>query len=83
MQFAGSVGADEEIWYGKVTSTGSSTVTFTWSASVTGHTEEYGAEEFHRRVGGVDGMGPRQDRHHQRRFVDIGAVPEPHPERIR
>ena len=46
VQFAGSVGADEEIWYGKVTSTGSSTVTFTWSASVTGHTEEYGAQEF-------------------------------------
>jgi hypothetical protein len=46
VQFAGSVGADEEIWYGKVTATGSSTVTFTWSTSVASHTEEYGVQEF-------------------------------------
>jgi hypothetical protein len=45
-QFAGSVGADEEIWFGKVTTTGASTITFTWSSSITGHTAEYGAQEF-------------------------------------
>ncbi len=45
-QFAGSIGGDEEIWYGKVTTTGSSTVTFTWSGTTTGHVLEYGAEEF-------------------------------------
>ena len=46
VQFAGSVGADEEIWTGKVTSTGSSTITFTWSGTVTGFYEEYGVQEF-------------------------------------
>ena len=46
VQFAGSVAADEEIWYGKVTTTGSSTITFTWSGTVTGHIPEYGVEEF-------------------------------------
>ena len=46
VQFAGSTGADEELWYGTVTSTGSSTITFTWSTSITGHTAEYGAQEF-------------------------------------
>ena len=40
------MGADEEIWTGKVTSTGSSTITFTWSGTVTGHYEEYGVQEF-------------------------------------
>ena len=45
-QFAGSVGGDEEIWYGKVTTTGSSTITFKWSGTSTGHVLEYGAEEF-------------------------------------
>ena len=44
--FVGSIGAEEEIWFGKVTATGASTVTFTWSASVSGHTMEYGAQEF-------------------------------------
>ena len=46
MQFNGSVGADAELWYGKVTTTGSSTITFTWSGSITGHIAEYGAQEF-------------------------------------
>jgi hypothetical protein len=46
VQFDGSVGADEEIWFGKVTSTGASTVTFKWSSSITGHTAEYGVQEF-------------------------------------
>ena len=46
MQFAGSLAPDEEIWYGKVTSTGSSTVTFTWSGTTTAHVLEYGAQEF-------------------------------------
>jgi hypothetical protein len=44
--FVGSIGAEEEIWFGKVTATGASTVTFTWSASTAGHTMEYGAQEF-------------------------------------
>ncbi len=46
VQFAGSVGADEEIWFGKVTTTGSSTITFTWSGTTSGFYEEYGAQEF-------------------------------------
>ncbi len=46
MQFNGSVGADAELWYGKVTTTGSSTITFKWSGSITGHIAEYGAQEF-------------------------------------
>ena len=45
-QFSGSFGGDTEIWYGQVTSTGSSTITFSWSGSITGHTEEYGVQEF-------------------------------------
>jgi hypothetical protein len=50
VQFSGSVGADEEIWYGTITTTGSSTITFTWSNS--GHTTDYGAQEF------SAGLGP-------------------------
>ncbi len=46
VQFDGSIGGDEEIWYGKVTTTGSSSITFTWSGSVTSHTQEYSAQEF-------------------------------------
>ena len=46
VQFDGSTGDDEEIWYGKVSSTGASTITFTWSSSISGHTAEYGAQEF-------------------------------------
>jgi hypothetical protein len=45
-QFVGPSGIDTEIWWGKVTTTGSSTVTFTWSSSIAGHTAEYGAQEF-------------------------------------
>src|ERR1700688_3961060 len=47
VQFDGTTyTADLEIWFGKVTSTGSSTITFTWSASIAGHASEYGAQEF-------------------------------------
>ncbi|HVA02349.1 MAG TPA: hypothetical protein VMU64_01270, partial [Acidimicrobiales bacterium] len=46
VQFAGTVGFDTEIWFGKVTTTGASTITFTWSASIAGHTAEYSAQEF-------------------------------------
>ncbi len=44
--FAGSVGTDEEIWYGKVTTAGASTITATWSGSIAGDTTEYSAQEF-------------------------------------
>ena len=44
-QFQGSVGNDVEIWYGTVTSTGASTITFTWSATPTGGID-YAAQEF-------------------------------------
>ncbi len=44
--FSGSVGSDEEIWYGKVSSTGSSTITVTWSGSVSSEAPEYSAQEF-------------------------------------
>ncbi|HLN42312.1 MAG TPA: IPT/TIG domain-containing protein, partial [Acidimicrobiales bacterium] len=46
VQFVGSVGGDEELWYGKITTTGASTVTFTWSSSVASDVNEYGAQEF-------------------------------------
>ena len=46
VQFDGTIGSDVEIWYGTVTTTGSSTITFTWSGSVSSHTMEYGAQEF-------------------------------------
>jgi len=46
VQFAGTGGVDTEIWFGKITTTGSSTVTFNWSASIAGHFVEYGAQEF-------------------------------------
>jgi hypothetical protein len=46
VQFAGTGGVDTEIWFGRVTTTGSSTVTFTWSKSISGDYAEYGAEEF-------------------------------------
>ena len=39
--FDGYLNADEEIWYGKVTSTGSSTVTVAWSGSVSGLSTEF------------------------------------------
>ena len=45
-QFAASAGQDIEIWYGPVTATGSSTITFTWSGSVSAKTPEYGIQEF-------------------------------------
>ena len=40
------MGGDEELWYGKVTTTGASTVTFNWSSSVASDSNEYGAQEF-------------------------------------
>jgi hypothetical protein len=44
--FGGTFGGDTEIWFGKVTTAGSSTITFNWSGSVSTHTPEYGAQEF-------------------------------------
>ena len=79
VQFIGTGGVDTEIWFGKVTTTGASTITFTWSGSIAGHTTEYGAQEFSAGAGGVDGVGPRQVRHHQRAVLHHGAVPEPAP----
>ena len=49
--FDGYLNADEEIWYGKVTSTGSSTVTVAWSGSVSGLSTEYTAQEFNTALG--------------------------------
>ncbi|MDR3650253.1 MAG: hypothetical protein P4L20_14250, partial [Acidimicrobiales bacterium] len=48
VQFAGTLGgtSDVELWYGKVTTVGASTVTFTWSSSISGHHPEYTAQEF-------------------------------------
>ena len=46
VQFMGSDGTDSEIWFGKVTTAGSSTITFTWSSSISGVATEYGAQEF-------------------------------------
>ena len=46
VQFEGSGGTDEEVWYGPVTTTGASTVSFTWSSPITADTVEYGAQEF-------------------------------------
>ncbi len=46
VQFTGTGGVDTEIWFGKVTTTGASTVTFTWSSSIAGFDAEYGAQEF-------------------------------------
>ncbi|HTT85960.1 MAG TPA: IPT/TIG domain-containing protein, partial [Acidimicrobiales bacterium] len=45
VQFSAN-GVDTEIWFGKVTTTGSSTVTFAWSSSLSGHSAEYGDQEF-------------------------------------
>jgi hypothetical protein len=45
-QFIGTGGVDTEIWFGKVTATGTSTATFAWSSSIAGHITEYGAQEF-------------------------------------
>ena len=44
-QFQGAVGNDVEIWYGTVTATGASTITFTWSATPSGGIE-YSAQEY-------------------------------------
>jgi hypothetical protein len=48
VQFAGTLdtSTDVETWYGKVTTAGASTVTFTWSSSISGHHPEYTAQEF-------------------------------------
>jgi hypothetical protein len=46
VQFAGSEAADEEIWFGKVTTTGTAVITFTWSSSIASHTAEYGVQEY-------------------------------------
>jgi hypothetical protein len=51
-QFVGPSGIDTEVWWGKVTTTGPSTITFTWSSSIAGHTAEYGAQEFSAGTGG-------------------------------
>ncbi len=45
IRFDGSVGTDEEIWYGKVATTGTSTITATWSGSIVrGHHRVHGKE---------------------------------------
>jgi hypothetical protein len=44
--FTGTGGVDTEIWFGKVTATGASTITFAWSGTIAGHSTEYGAQEF-------------------------------------
>ena len=46
VQFIGTGGVDTEIWFGKITTTGAATVTFTWSSSIAGFSAEYGAQEF-------------------------------------
>ena len=46
VQFAGSGTSEEEIWFGPVTTTGTSTVSFTWTSPVTSDTTEYSAQEF-------------------------------------
>jgi hypothetical protein len=52
VQFGGTgFGGDTEIWFGKVTATGSSTVTFTWSGAIASHTPEYGVQEFNAGLG--------------------------------
>ena len=57
VQFAGADGTDEEIWFGKVTTAGSSTITFTWSSSITGDNTEYGAQEFSSSLGATTVWG--------------------------
>ncbi len=62
VRFASSSCCDEEIWYGKVATTGTSTVTVTWSSSVASQTPEYSAQEFTAGLGtgtvwGVDHSG--------------------------
>ncbi len=64
--FATSVGADEEIWFGKVATTGTSTITVTWSSSVASQDPEYAAQEFTSSLGsttvwGVDQTGTRNN----------------------
>ncbi len=49
--FTGTGGVDTEIWFGKVTTAGSSTITFTWSSSIAGFDAEYGAQEFSSSLG--------------------------------
>jgi hypothetical protein len=44
--FATAVTEDMEIWFGKITTPGPSTITFTWSASVSSLITECGAQEF-------------------------------------
>ena len=83
VQFAGSSGVDTEIWFGKVTSTGCFTVTFSWSSSVSGRSVEYGAQEF------SAGRGASTTWTLDKAGTSNGAssttvpFPEPHPERHR
>ncbi len=49
--FTGTGGVDTEIWFGKVTTAGSSTITFSWSSSIAGFDAEYGAQEFSSSLG--------------------------------
>ena len=51
-QYYGATGNDVEVWYGVITTTGSSTITFSWSGTITGHTLEYSAQEFTAGFGG-------------------------------
>ena len=49
IHYVGSASAenrDYDMWYGVVTATGSSTITFTWSASIASNTAEYEVAEF-------------------------------------
>ena len=83
VQFAGADGTDEEIWFGKVTTAGSSTITFTWSSSITGDNTEYGAQEFSSSLGADHRVGTRQVRHRQRHLLHHRPPAEPHPEQSR
>ena len=42
-QYYGATGNDVEVWYGTVSTAGSSTITFSWSGTITGHSVEYNA----------------------------------------
>ncbi len=81
-QFAGSDGVDAEIWFGKITTAGSSTVTFTWSSSISGHGAEYGAQEFERGARGQHGVDARHGGERQRALFHVRALPEPHRQRL-
>ena len=81
--YTGYTGNDLEIWTGTVTTTGASTITVTFSGSVSSIWTGLASQEILVVGGIVHDMGRRQERRHQQRLVHDGHLPDADTHRIR